>query len=134
MPPSGKKRSASFIDDSDDSAVAAPSAPKKSKNTTSSTTNGSGKDDDGNPFWEVGSSLDSTVWYCKLQTDSMYFQLSNKRRVGVSQFKNMSFINIREYYEKDGKTLPGKKVSQSVWCTKITITKQRNAEFVLSQV
>jgi hypothetical protein len=38
-------------------------------------------------------------------------QLSNKRRIGVSQFKKMSFINIREYYDKDGKTLPGKKVS-----------------------
>lgn len=38
-------------------------------------------------------------------------QLSNKRRVGVSEFKKMCFINIREYYEKDGKMLPGKKVS-----------------------
>ncbi|KAL6921990.1 hypothetical protein ACHAPO_002751 [Fusarium lateritium] len=46
-----------------------------------------GKDDDGNPFWE----------------------LSNKRRVGVSEFSNKTFVNIREYYEKDGKALPGKK-------------------------
>ncbi|RGP65522.1 rna polymerase ii transcriptional coactivator [Fusarium sporotrichioides] len=46
-----------------------------------------GKDDDGNPFWE----------------------LSNKRRVGVSDFSNKTFVNIREYYEKDGKTMPGKK-------------------------
>ncbi|KAG9502981.1 hypothetical protein J7337_005816 [Fusarium musae] len=46
-----------------------------------------GKDDDGNPFWE----------------------LSNKRRVGVSEFSKKTFVNIREYYDKDGKTLPGKK-------------------------
>ncbi|KAF4501702.1 transcriptional Coactivator p15 family [Fusarium agapanthi] len=46
-----------------------------------------GKDDDGNPFWE----------------------LSNKRRVGVSDFSKKTFVNIREYYDKDGKTLPGKK-------------------------
>ncbi|WZH43664.1 transcriptional Coactivator p15-domain-containing protein [Fusarium acuminatum] len=46
-----------------------------------------GKDDDGNPFWE----------------------LSNKRRVGISEFSKKTFVNVREYYEKDGKTLPGKK-------------------------
>uniref|UniRef100_A0A182JI93 Transcriptional coactivator p15 (PC4) C-terminal domain-containing protein n=1 Tax=Anopheles atroparvus TaxID=41427 RepID=A0A182JI93_ANOAO len=33
----------------------------------------------------------------------------NKRKVTVSEFKGRVYVNIREYYEKDGKTLPSKK-------------------------
>lgn len=36
-------------------------------------------------------------------------QLSGKRRVQISTYKNMTMVNIREFYEKDGKALPGKK-------------------------
>ncbi|KAL9076023.1 MAG: hypothetical protein Q9157_003825, partial [Trypethelium eluteriae] len=38
-----------------------------------------------------------------------YWELSKNRRVGISEFKGKRMINIREYYEKDGKSLPGKK-------------------------
>ncbi|KAF9775677.1 hypothetical protein IL306_006204 [Fusarium sp. DS 682] len=55
-----------------------------------------GKDDDGNPYWE-------------LRALTCLVQLSNKRRVGVSDFSKKTFVNIREYYDKDGKILPGKK-------------------------
>lgn len=49
-----KKRSASFVDDSDDSSTNKQSALKKTKNAvTTATAGASGKDDDGNPFWEV---------------------------------------------------------------------------------
>jgi hypothetical protein len=70
---------------------------KKSKNSTSSSPAKAALnteelfDDDGNQYWE----------------------LSRVRRVGISTFKNNTFINIREFYEKDGKSLPGKKVSGS---------------------
>ncbi|EXF82701.1 hypothetical protein COL5a_003121 [Colletotrichum fioriniae] len=62
----------------------------KSNKKTKTAKNGAstdGVDKDGNPFWD----------------------LSNKRRIGLSQFKNTTFVNIREFYEKDGDMLPGKK-------------------------
>ncbi|KAK0248579.1 hypothetical protein B0A54_11255 [Friedmanniomyces endolithicus] len=44
-----------------------------------------------------------------------YWELSDTRRVGVSTYKGMTLISIREYYEKDGKSLPGRKgISLSV--------------------
>lgn len=33
---------------------------------------------------------------------------SGKRRISVSDFRGKLLVNIREYYEKDGKMLPGK--------------------------
>jgi hypothetical protein len=38
-----------------------------------------------------------------------YWELSGKRRITISSFNNKLMINIREYYEKDGQSLPGKK-------------------------
>ncbi|KAK2762775.1 hypothetical protein FQN54_000949 [Arachnomyces sp. PD_36] len=44
-----------------------------------------------------------------------YWELSRLRRVTVSSFKGRTFVNVREYYEKDGQELPGKKgISMSV--------------------
>ncbi|KAK6217361.1 putative transcriptional Coactivator p15 [Colletotrichum tabaci] len=70
--------------DSEDELATKPTKKNKTSETEGSA---SGVDKEGNAFWD----------------------LSNKRRIGISQFKNTTFINIREYYEKDGEMLPGKK-------------------------
>ncbi|EAW18369.1 transcriptional coactivator p15/PC4 family protein [Aspergillus fischeri NRRL 181] len=38
-----------------------------------------------------------------------FWELSKMRRVTISSFRGKTLVNIREYYEKDGQELPGKK-------------------------
>ncbi|KAI5194888.1 PC4-domain-containing protein [Aureobasidium subglaciale] len=87
MPPKSKKR-ASKADDYDSDGGFVEDAPQ-SKRTKKGQPISEDKqvDEDGNPYWE----------------------LSGKRRVTLSEFKKVHLINIREYYEKDGQMLPGKK-------------------------
>lgn len=40
---------------------------------------------------------------------NLYWEISKARRVTVSEFKGKQMISVREYYEKDGDWLPGKK-------------------------
>lgn len=64
-------------------------------------------DDEGNEFWEVGTPFGKVQ---NLPLTSL--QLSGKRRVQISDFKGTTMVGIREFYEKDGKILPGKKVGE----------------------
>lgn len=65
------------------------------------------KDDDGNEYWEVCAL--AVLWRTFAgKTDAG--QISGKRRVQISNFKGTTMVGIREFYEKDGKALPGKKV------------------------
>ena len=38
---------------------------------------------------------------------NQYWELSKTRRVTISEFKGRRMVSVREYYEKNGKTLPG---------------------------
>ncbi|KLJ12658.1 hypothetical protein EMPG_12331 [Blastomyces silverae] len=38
-----------------------------------------------------------------------YWNISRLRRLTVSSFKGRTMVSVREYYEKDGQELPGKK-------------------------
>ncbi|KAM3503299.1 hypothetical protein MY11210_008778 [Beauveria gryllotalpidicola] len=89
----GNKRRASVAEPSDANDVEVVHKVVKKSRPNTSLASPTGKDDEGNPFWE----------------------LSGKRRVGISKFNNAIMVNIREYYEKDGKVLPAKKgISLSV--------------------
>lgn len=89
---SNKRRAASDAYESDDGFVEdAPSSKRAKQSSSSSKSKGAGGslvDTEGNTYWE----------------------LSGMRRITISEFKGKKYINIREYYEKDGKDLPGKKV------------------------
>ena len=43
-----------------------------------------------------------------------YWEISKARRVTVSEFKKKSLVNVREYYEANGKWMPGKKVNLTI--------------------
>ena len=44
----------------------------------------------------------------------IFWELSGKRRVGLQEFKGKVMVNVREYYEKEGEMLPGKKVRYGI--------------------
>lgn len=59
-----------------------------------------------------GSLLDASSSTQKTDSNGdVYWDLSSQRRVTISEFRGKSLVSIREYYEKDGQSLPGKKVS-----------------------
>ncbi|CRG90423.1 hypothetical protein PISL3812_07467 [Talaromyces islandicus] len=63
-----------------------------------------------------------------------YWDISNSRRVTISTFRGKTLVSIREYYEKDGQDLPGKKgISLPVEQFNALISHLPDIEGVLSQ-
>jgi hypothetical protein len=52
-----------------------------------------------------------------------YWEISRMRRVTISSFRGKTMVNVREYYEKDGQELPGKKVSGLLFLLILITTK-----------
>jgi len=72
------------VESDNDSEVAAPQS-KKAKPTSKAASK-----TDNEPFWDLSTG-------------------KTPKRAAITSFKNMTLINIREYYEKDGDFHPGKK-------------------------
>jgi hypothetical protein len=51
--------------------------------------------------------------YIRVHTQPTGAQISGKRRLQISEFKGNTMVSIREFYEKDGQMLPGKKVGDA---------------------
>ncbi|KAL4980041.1 transcriptional Coactivator p15-domain-containing protein [Aspergillus desertorum] len=79
----------------DDSVVEEPPLSKKSRTNASDVA-------------RFGSSR-GTVARKEDKNGDSYWEISKMRRVTISSFRGKTMVNIREYYEKDGEELPGKK-------------------------
>lgn len=55
-------------------------------------------------FFFLGKSGFSVCYF-----DMFFYQLSEKRRVTIQDFRGKTLVSIREYYKKDGKELPSSK-------------------------
>ncbi|CAM9159532.1 unnamed protein product [Ectocarpus sp. 6 AP-2014] len=72
-----------------------------------------GKRSSANTGAAAGSSSGSSSKKAKKQSDGSgvgnKIELGNKKFVDVREFKGKIYVDIREYYEKDGEMTPGKK-------------------------
>lgn len=102
--PASRKRGASDDYEADGGFVEDAPKSKKSKAVAGSS---AGKGDSENEYWEVSRSFIPCIAGL---SGSHVAQLGRTRRVQINEFKGKQLVDIREFYEKDDKMLPGKKV------------------------
>lgn len=85
-------------------------APKSKKNKKGA----SNSDTKDSPSWEVRGPLVSNCIRIVANLNNKLSNGRNPRKVEVSEFKGARLINVREFYEKDGNLLPGKKVATCI--------------------
>ncbi|KAK5128197.1 hypothetical protein LTR16_002603 [Cryomyces antarcticus] len=88
-----------FVVDEDNDA---PRSAKRSRTAQSSA---------GNEVKKREDKAEVTTGMQKDESGCEFWEISKTRRVQISEFRGKNLISIREYYEKDGKMLPGKKVT-----------------------
>ncbi|XP_065207713.1 RNA polymerase II transcriptional coactivator [Planococcus citri] len=79
--------------------------PKNKKRSSSSSDSDSGPDDRNPPAKKLAAAPSKK----KTKDEDEGFHLGNNRFVKVREFRGKVMVDIREFYEKDGELLPGKK-------------------------
>lgn len=83
--------------------------PKTKKKEESSSDSDSGPDDRNQPASKKSKSDNSKSDSKSKSGTENEWSLGKNKMVKINEFRGTKYIDIREYYEKDGKTLPGKK-------------------------
>ncbi|MCJ1397898.1 hypothetical protein MMC11_001094 [Xylographa trunciseda] len=110
MPPSSRKRPSPSYE-SDNGFVASDDEPRSKKPKTEKKKTAPKLPNPTGNTTQAGAAVAGGGGGCALDAHGdEFWELTSTRRVVVSKFGGKVMVSVREYYEKDGQSLPGKKV------------------------